>query len=105
MASFEHKGSTLAYEIHGEGPAVLALAPGGMRSATALWGNAPFNPLSVLSDRFTVISMDQRNAGASAGPCEKMMVGTAFLRTSWRSWITWVSSGARPLACALADPM
>lgn len=71
MASFEHKGSTLAYEIHGEGPAVLALAPGGMRSATALWGNAPFNPLSVLSDRFTVISMDQRNAGASRGPVRK----------------------------------
>jgi pimeloyl-ACP methyl ester carboxylesterase len=68
MASFEHEGSTLAYEVRGSGPAVLALAPGGMRSATALWDNAPFNPLSVLSDRFTVISMDQRNAGASRGP-------------------------------------
>jgi len=68
MASFEHEGSTLVYEVQGAGPAVLALAPGGMRSATALWNNAPFNPLSVLSDCFTVISMDQRNAGASRGP-------------------------------------
>ena len=68
MAIFQREHCTLSYEVRGRGPAVLALAPGGMRSATALWDRAPFNPLEVLSDTFTVISMDQRNAGASAGP-------------------------------------
>ncbi len=53
------------YESHGVGPAVLCFAPGGMRSAAGLWSRAPWHPVNTLSDQFRVITMDQRNAGAS----------------------------------------
>ena len=46
---------------------VLAIAPGGMRSAAAGWSRAPWSPLEHLS-RYRVIAMDQRNAGRSRAP-------------------------------------
>jgi len=51
---------------HGTGFPVLALAPGGLRSTAAAWQKVVFDPVAELSDRFRVITMDQRNAGASA---------------------------------------
>ncbi|MFV0523731.1 MAG: alpha/beta fold hydrolase [Acidimicrobiales bacterium] len=68
MATFEHDGATIHYEEHGTGFPVLLIAPGGMRSAIPLWDNAPWNPITELSNRYRVIAMDQRNAGASSGP-------------------------------------
>ncbi len=68
MPWFEQGDLTIHYDIQGEGFPVLLLAPGGMRSAAALWERAPFDPRMVLADAFQVISMDQRNAGASRGP-------------------------------------
>ncbi len=59
---------TLHYEDHGEGFPILAIAPGGMKSARDRWGSAPFDPVSRLSDRYRVITMDQRNAGESWAP-------------------------------------
>ena len=59
---------TLYYEEAGEGFPVLLIAPGGMKSAIPVWGNAPFNPQSEWADEFRVIAMDQRNAGRSSGP-------------------------------------
>jgi pimeloyl-ACP methyl ester carboxylesterase len=70
MPSFEHAGATIHYEEKGSGPALLTLAPGGMRSAADLWAKAPFDPRAEFSDLCRVISMDQRNAGASTGPIE-----------------------------------
>ncbi|MEM1230339.1 MAG: alpha/beta hydrolase [Pseudomonadota bacterium] len=68
MPVFEHGATRIHYEIHGDGPPVLLIAPGGMRSAIPLWSNAPWNPIEHLAARFRVIAMDQRNAGASTGP-------------------------------------
>lgn len=68
MAWFEHGDTRIHYEDQGSGFPVLLLAPGGMRSAAALWERAPFDPRTVLAPSFRVISMDQRNAGSSRGP-------------------------------------
>lgn len=68
-------GSRLHYERQGTGPAVLALAPGGLRSRAALWrqthdGRArPWpDPVALLAPYFDVIAIDQRNAGQSWAP-------------------------------------
>src|SRR5689334_10744420 len=68
MPTFTRGDLSLYYEVHGSGPAVLLFAPGGMRSAIALWERAPFHPVRELSDGFRVIAMDQRNAGRSRAP-------------------------------------
>lgn len=70
MPFFEHDGARLHYEVRGEGLPVLAIAPGGMRSCMDRWAKAPWRPWPDLTDRFRVIAMDQRNAGASTGPIE-----------------------------------
>lgn len=59
---------SLHYEISGEGPAVLLIAPGGMRSAAALWARMAIDPRTALADGFRVVAMDQRNAGQSHAP-------------------------------------
>jgi pimeloyl-ACP methyl ester carboxylesterase len=61
-------GATIYYETHGAGYPVLLIAPGGMRSAVSFWKNTPWNPIDDLKDRFRVVAMDQRNAGASTAP-------------------------------------
>ncbi|MGE0621008.1 MAG: alpha/beta fold hydrolase [Pseudomonadales bacterium] len=69
MAAFTTgDGASIHYEVHGDGFPVLLIAPGGMRSAISFWENTPWNPIDDLEDRFTVVAMDQRNAGASTGP-------------------------------------
>ena len=61
-------GVRLNYQESGSGMPVLLIAPGGMRSAISFWERTPWNPIEQLSDRYRVISMDQRNAGESTGP-------------------------------------
>lgn len=68
MASFERDGAEIHYDVRGSGVPLLAVAPGGMRSAAELWANAPFNPRGEFKDMCQVVTMDQRNAGASKGP-------------------------------------
>ena len=68
MAIYERAGAKIYYEEHGDGFPILLIAPGGMKSAIALWEVAPWNPIDHLKDRFRVIAMDQRNAGQSKGP-------------------------------------
>ncbi len=68
MATFTRGDVRIEYEIHGQGPALLLLAPGGMRSATAIWARTPYSPIAAFSSSFRVITMDQRNAGASRAP-------------------------------------
>ncbi len=64
------------HEVHGSGFPLLLFAPGGLRSQLAYWRHSPsnpdaappwMNPMADLASRFTVIGMDQRNAGNSRG--------------------------------------
>jgi pimeloyl-ACP methyl ester carboxylesterase len=68
MAIFERAGVTLHYEEHGQGFALLLLAPGGMRASAAFWARAPFDPIREFSAHFRVIALDERNAGRSRAP-------------------------------------
>ena len=70
MAHFKDAGRSIYYEDHGNpsAPAVLLIAPGGMKSAVGFWSSTPWNPIETLADKFRVIAMDQRNAGHSTAP-------------------------------------
>lgn len=74
MPTLEHHGAHIHYSDSGapdgmqDRPALLLFAPGGMKSAQALWANAPFDPREALADQCRIIAMDQRNAGASTAP-------------------------------------
>lgn len=68
MPSFERDGVRLSYEVHGDGFPVLALAPGGLRSRIEAWEPQPYHPVRALAGTYRVITMDQRNAGASWAP-------------------------------------
>ena len=76
MPVFKRPDAELYYEVHGSGFPLLLFAPGGLKSQLDYWKaspanpNAPapwMNPMAALSDRFTVVGMDQRNAGKSTG--------------------------------------
>jgi pimeloyl-ACP methyl ester carboxylesterase len=62
------------YEVHGSGYPLLIFAPGGLRSQLEFWRHSPanpgvvpawMNPMVALAPHFTVVAMDQRNAGRS----------------------------------------
>lgn len=80
MPSFRRGDATLHYQEHGSGFPVLALAPGGMRSAGSRWEGSPWNPVAELAGRHRVITMDQRNAGSS----------TARI-TGTENWVTYAA--------------
>lgn len=76
MPVFERPDAEIHYEVHGAGYPLLIFAPGGLRSQAAFWRQSPSNPAAAppwmnpmveLANRFTVIGMDQRNAGGSRG--------------------------------------
>jgi pimeloyl-ACP methyl ester carboxylesterase len=65
------------YEEYGKGFPVLLFGPGGMRSRIEMWRRPADGPprvwsdwIEVLSPRYRVIAMDQRNAGRSRGAIE-----------------------------------
>jgi pimeloyl-ACP methyl ester carboxylesterase len=69
VPTLEQGPVTLRYEVKGDGPAVLLLAPGGLRrSRVETWAEAPWNPIDALADRYQVVAMDQRNTGTSFAP-------------------------------------
>ena len=68
MSTFVRGDTSIYYEEYGEGPSILLIAPGGMKSTIDAWAMAPWNPIDVLKESFHVIAMDQRNAGRSFGP-------------------------------------
>jgi pimeloyl-ACP methyl ester carboxylesterase len=77
MPVFKRPEAEIYYEVHGSGYPLLLFAPGGLRSQLEFWRASPsnpgapppwLNPMSDLAGRFTVIGMDQRNAGASRAP-------------------------------------
>jgi len=60
------------YQEYGQGFPILLFAPGGLRSRMEMWHSAPGAPpkswndwTHVLADKYRLIAMDQRNAGAS----------------------------------------
>jgi pimeloyl-ACP methyl ester carboxylesterase len=68
MPIFTRADAALYYEVHGSGFPILLFAPGGLKSAIEFWtrpGLPWMNPCATLSDRYTVVAMDQRNAGQS----------------------------------------
>lgn len=76
MPVFTRPDAEIHYEVHGTGYPLLLFAPGGLRSQLAFWRHSPSNPdaaapwmdpMVALAGRFTVIGMDQRNAGSSRG--------------------------------------
>ena len=67
MSTFVRGDTSIYYEEYGEGPSILLIAPGGMKSTIDAWAMAPWNPIDVLKESFHVIAMDQRNAGRSLG--------------------------------------
>jgi len=68
MPTFTRGATSIYYEEHGSGYPLLVFAPGGMRSAIELLARSPYHPVQELSGEFRVITMDQRNAGASRAP-------------------------------------
>jgi pimeloyl-ACP methyl ester carboxylesterase len=76
MPVFKRPDAEIYYEVYGSGHPLLLFAAGGLRSRLAFWRHSPsnpdapapwMNPMVDLADRFTVIGMDQRNAGDSRG--------------------------------------
>lgn len=74
MPVLQREDAEIYYEIHGAGPPLLIFAPGGLRSELAFWRHSPSNPAApapwmdpmvALAPHFTVVAMDQRNAGRS----------------------------------------
>jgi pimeloyl-ACP methyl ester carboxylesterase len=74
MPMFKRADAEINYEVHGSGFPILLYAPGGLRSQLAMWKASPadptkpavwMDPMKALSDRYTVVGMDQRNAGKS----------------------------------------
>ena len=70
MPFVDSGGARIWYTEQGTGFPMLTLAPGGMRSGASLWDAAAINPLTAYAGQYTMIAMDQRNAGQSAGPLE-----------------------------------
>ncbi len=74
MPVLKRGDAEIYYEVHGAGPPLLIFAPGGLRSQLAFWRESPsnpgapppwMNPMAALTPHFTVVAMDQRNAGRS----------------------------------------
>jgi pimeloyl-ACP methyl ester carboxylesterase len=79
MPMFKRADAELHYEVHGQGFPLLLFAPGGLRSQLAYWKASPadpqqpaawMNPMLALTGQFTVVGMDQRNAGQSIAKVE-----------------------------------
>ncbi|HET6916786.1 MAG TPA: alpha/beta hydrolase [Acidimicrobiales bacterium] len=76
MATFDRPGASISFDEYGKGFPLLLIAPGGMHSVASMWSEREgspgvrlpwIDPTTDLSDEFHVVSMDQRNAGASTG--------------------------------------
>ena len=70
MSEFITGDRVLYFEESGpqDAPAILLIAPGGMKSTISFWHSTPWNPIEQLSADFRVVAMDQRNAGRSRAP-------------------------------------
>lgn len=78
MPFLDRPDGRIRYETHGSGYPVLLFAPGGLRSRLEMWSAPPEGPPRPWVDwtralpaaGFTVVAMDQRNAGQSRAAIE-----------------------------------
>lgn len=75
MATATIDGLTLYYEVHGSGPAILLMAPGGFDAAVSSWHSprtvwGAVRPLDTFSQDWQCIAYDRRESGMSAGRIE-----------------------------------
>ena len=88
MPIFRRGEVSIYYEDSEENlPAVLLLAPGGMKSSLRFWEGTPWDPRVHLKEKFRVVAMDQRNAGHSKAPISSQDGGIALQLTRSDSWI------------------
>lgn len=71
MATYSNGEVRINYEVSGDGPPVLLIAPGGLDSNISKWAMSPWPPIESLQSDFKVIAMDQRNSGGSYAPVNK----------------------------------
>ena len=76
MAFAEINGINIHYQVRGSGPPLLMMAPGGFDSTIEKWSTAGIwtgvRPLETLTDRYTCIAYDRREAGRSGGRVERV---------------------------------
>jgi hypothetical protein len=69
-------GLKVNYQVHGSGPHLLMLAPGGFNSTIDSWTRGgvwkEMDALNTLSKSFTLIPYDRREAGISGARVEKL---------------------------------
>ena len=105
MPTFTRGATSIYYEEQGSGHPLLVFAPGGMRSAIELLARSPYHPVKELSGEFRVITMDQRNAGASRAP---ISAADGWLRCYWSSAsqtaFSWVKFSIADSPCSRPKP-
>ena len=76
MPYAELNGINIHYEVRGSGPPLLMMAPGGFDSTIEKWNTsgiwAGVKPLETLTNRYTCIAYDRREAGLSGGKVERV---------------------------------
>ena len=76
MPYAELKGINIHYEVRGSGPPLLMMAPGGFDSTIEKWTTsgiwAGVKPLETLTNRYTCVAYDRREAGLSGGKVERV---------------------------------
>lgn len=72
MPVLQRPDGQIHYQEYGQGFPILLFAPGGLRSRMEMWHSPPGTPAKswndwtqALADKYRLIAMDQRNAGAS----------------------------------------
>src|SRR5579863_8135565 len=77
MPVLDTGSASIDYAVYGHGHPLALFAPGGMHSVAQMWRENPaspgqpmpwIDPTTELAEHFTVIAMDQRNAGGSSAP-------------------------------------
>ncbi len=76
MPYAELNGINIHYEVRGSGPPLLMMAPGGFDSTIEKWTTSGIwvgvKPLETLTNRYTCIAYDRREAGLSGGKVERV---------------------------------
>ena len=80
MPYAEINGINIHYEVRGSGAPLLMMAPGGFDSTIEKWATsgvwADLRPLETLTNRYTCIAYDRREAGLSGGRVERVSWST-----------------------------